>query len=75
MLDHLCKVRLCLYFLSGRNFSLSKSVRTEKADTSVHVQLTVYTALLALGSYALYDQPWTYNSSALWEGWPNQSIP
>ena len=44
-------------------------------DPSALMQLTVYSVLLALGLYALHDQPWTYNSSALWEGWPTQSIP
>ena len=41
----------------------------------LHLQLTVYSALLALGTYALHDQPWLTNSRALWEGWPHQSIP
>ena len=41
----------------------------------VHVQLTVYSALLALGTYALHDQPWISDSRAFWEGWPDQSIP
>ena len=42
---------------------------------SAHVQLTVYSSLLALGIYALYDQPWLTDSSAFWVGWPDQSIP
>ena len=44
-------------------------------DPFALIQLTVYSTLLAIGLYALHDQPWTYNSSALWEGWPTQSIP
>jgi hypothetical protein len=35
-------------------------------------QLLVYSLLLALGLYALHDQPWLRDSRHFWLGWPQQ---
>ncbi len=39
------------------------------------MQLTVYATLLALGLYALHDQPYLTDSTEFWTGWPSQNIP
>jgi len=39
------------------------------------MQLVVYTVLLLVGLYALYDQPYLTDSSFFWRGWPTHNIP
>lgn len=38
-------------------------------------QLVVYCSLLALGLFALHDQPWLHDSSFFWRGFPEQAVP
>ena len=68
LLRPLCRSHVQLSFVLDNRTSL-------RQGKGVHVQLTVYSVLLALGTYALHDQRWRSDSRAFWEGWPDQSIP
>ena len=57
------------------NQHASRPPHPNLTGASMLPQLLVYSLLLSLGLYALYDQAWLRHSCQFWRDWPQHTLP